>query len=185
MSWTIATIVEGHGDVAAVPVLLRTLRPMWTIPRPIRVPRARIVKPEILKRYLGIAEAAIVEHGGRGAVLILVDADDDCPAELGPELLDHAQLALPHRCCEVVLPKAEFEAWLIGGVAVEGFSAVASPEAVRDPKGVIRGCMGKYSETVDQPSLTSRIDADAAAATCPSFAKLLRSLTRFDRRAEQ
>jgi len=125
-TFALATIVEGEGDCAALPVLLRRLRPLWTFPRPIRVPRNKLIdqvkvspRDEVLQRYLFLADVLISEHGGFGAVLIVQDADDDCPAALGPALRRRAQALLPSRRCEAVLPKREFEAWFLAGNSAE------------------------------------------------------------------
>ena len=84
---TVVPIVEGHGDVDATPVLLRRtaqeLVPddFVTIPQPIRVKRNRVAMPGELERYV---ELAANKGGTDGRVLVLLDADDDCPSELGP-----------------------------------------------------------------------------------------------------
>ena len=77
---TIASIVEGHGEVAALPVLLRRVAQAVApstpilVPRPIRVKRKRVVKPGELERYV---QLAAVHTGTEGAILILLDAEDD------------------------------------------------------------------------------------------------------------
>ena len=83
----IQPIVEGHGDVAALPILLRRLvneAEIWAadIGRPIRRPRSRLVKEEEIQRAVRLA----LLQPDCGAVLILFDGDDDCPADVGPTL---------------------------------------------------------------------------------------------------
>lgn len=53
--------------------------------------------------------------GPSGRILIIIDADDDCPATLGPELLQRVQEARPDRQISVVLAKSEFESWFLAG----------------------------------------------------------------------
>jgi hypothetical protein len=45
--------------------------------------------------------------------LVLLDADDDCPAELGPKIQDRARQVVPHRSVSVVLANREYEAWFL------------------------------------------------------------------------
>lgn len=65
----IAAIVEGDGEVEAVPVLIRRIglevSPLSppTILRPIRVRRQRILKEGELERYVGLAAARAGDGG--------------------------------------------------------------------------------------------------------------------------
>jgi hypothetical protein len=138
-----------------------------------------VVQPNELERYLSIAEAGIRESGGPGGVLVLLDSETDSACKLGPELLGRARVRLPHRSCQVVLPVKNFEAWLIGGRAV-AVVELPNPEQVPTPSRVVEEALGRYRKTVDQPRLTARMDIDAAAASCPSFAKFLRALDAID-----
>ncbi len=52
------------------------------------------------------------------AILILIDADDDCPAQVGPELLHRATVARSDVPLGVVLAKREFEAWFLAARCV-------------------------------------------------------------------
>ena len=101
-------------EVAALPILLRRLgewlspgKPVM-VPTPIRVRRDRFLnRDEEFRRMLLLAAA---KCGAAGWILVLLDADDDCPAELGPRILERAQRVAPHRPISVVLAKREFEA---------------------------------------------------------------------------
>ena len=91
----ICCIVEGHGEVESVPNLVHRIcqargvaAPL--VSRPIRWDRDGLVKPGETERAVRMA----VKYSGRaGGVFIVVDADDDCPASLGPELLQRARQA--------------------------------------------------------------------------------------------
>jgi hypothetical protein len=72
-----------------------------------RIPRGKIAIAGGIER--GVAAAAL-RVSGRGGVLILLDADDDCPAEYGPVLLTRAKAARPDKSVSVVLANREFEA---------------------------------------------------------------------------
>ena len=83
----IQPIVEGYGEVAAFPVLLRRLveeAQAWnvSIGRPIRRPRSQLVQKTGVEQAVRLA----LKEQDCGAILILFDGDDDCPAELGPNL---------------------------------------------------------------------------------------------------
>src|SRR5699024_8604559 len=80
-----ASIVEGHGEVQALPVLWRrfnTWQPGETyvdpLP-PIRVSRDRFLNKE--DDFRGKLLLAAAKSGPDGWVLVVLDADDDCPAE--------------------------------------------------------------------------------------------------------
>ncbi|MGC9216666.1 hypothetical protein [Acidithiobacillus sp.] len=83
----IASIVEGDGEVAALPILLRRVG-AWQSPDknfnvlpPIRVRRDRFLnRDDEFRRMLLLAAA---KCGESGWILVLLDADDDCPSELG------------------------------------------------------------------------------------------------------
>ena len=113
----VASIVEGDGEVAALPVLLRRLGE-WRTPDvvahvlpPIRVYKDRFLnRAEEFSRHLKLAAA---KCGDAGWILILLDADDDCPAVKGAEILGKAKTVVPHRRVGVVLANREYEAWFI------------------------------------------------------------------------
>ena len=108
------TVVEGNGEVQAVPVLVRRivqeLAPVTppAVLKPIRVPRSRFVKEGVLEGYVGLAAQRV---GAGGSILILLDANGACPVRLGPALLARARRARPDRRIEAVLAKCEHEAW--------------------------------------------------------------------------
>ncbi len=117
-AFNLATIVEGDGEVLALPVLLRLIRPEWKFSYPIRVRRQAIMRAGYLEKYLSLAMAAIQETSTEGGVLVLLDSDDDCPAKLGPDLLRRASAHTRGVPVQVVLAKRCFESWLLAGAAV-------------------------------------------------------------------
>ena len=74
------------------------------IPRPIRVKRQRVLKAGELERAV---ELAGKRAGAGGSILILLDANSDCPAGMGPKLLRRAGAARPDLLVRVVLAKVE------------------------------------------------------------------------------
>lgn len=182
----IRCVVEGHGDVAALPILLRRIATELLgishvdVRPPIRQPRQRLVKAGELEKAI---ELAARQAGPQGLVLILLDADDDCPARLGPDLLDRARAQCGAIASVVVLANREYEAWfLAAALSLRGqrglpsdLAPPPSPEAIRNAKGWLADRMGGYQETIDQPALTAVFSLDEAMAA-PSFAKLVRDL---------
>jgi hypothetical protein len=110
--------------------------------------------------------------GATGGVLVLLDADDDCPAHLGPSLLARARSSRPDKLVSVVLPKREFEAWFIAAAPSlagrcglpDDLETPDDPESIRDAKGWLtrRRTDGlRYKETIDQAALGSAFDMEA------------------------
>ncbi len=182
----ISSIVEGDGEVAALPELLRRLhdwRPANQFPqpmRPIRVHRDRFLNREDEFRKQLLLAAA--KCGDQGWILIVLDADDDCPATLAADVSRRAALHLPHRRFSVVIANREFEAWFIAAARSldgrRGFRCpqgdMADAEVPRDAKGWIRQNMAgaSYSEILDQPAFAASIDLQQAFDNSRSFRKL-------------
>ena len=150
--------------------------------RPIRVKRQRMVQEGDLTKYV---ELAARRAGPGGAILVLLDADDDCPAELGTTILQHARAARADRPIRVVLARSEYETWFLASAASiagqRGIEAAAppDPESIRDAKGWLRRNLlpgGSCRPTRHQARFTADFDLDAAR-TAPSFDKLWRDMT--------
>lgn len=188
---TIASIVEGKGEVAAVPILLRRIaaqvspNTLVNALRPIRVQRNRILKEGQLERAVELAARRIGK--AQGGVLILLDADDGCPKELADEMLRRAHAAREDQHIRAVLAKREYEAWFLAAARSiagqreidESTEPPSEPESIRGAKEWLSRCMPSnraYSPTRDQPALTDAFDMDAARSA-PSFDKLWRDVT--------
>ncbi|MDY7579867.1 DUF4276 family protein [Herbaspirillum sp. RTI4] len=182
---SIATIVEGDGEVEAFPILLRRLGD-WLSPEvycnvlpPIRVRRDRFLnKDEEFSRMLQLAASKCGEDGW---ICVLLDADDDCPAELGPQTLERAKKIVPHRHVSVVLANREYEAWFLAAVSslqnCRGFFFSENFEMVESIRGAKEWLSkgksgGKYWEITDQPAFSARMDLQLAHDNSRSFRKL-------------
>lgn len=191
----IASIVEGDGEVEALPVLLRRivleLVPdlSLSVTRPIRVPRGKMLKEDEFARYLRLAMMRATDEGTAGVTVVLLDADDDCPVEIASRLLETAARAEPDGLIAVVAAVKEFEAWFLasaeslrGKRSLRGdLVAPPDPEAVRNAKGWLqenRTDQRAYSPTIDQPALAAAMDITQARQRSPSFDKLCRDLER-------
>lgn len=187
---TLQAVVEGHGEVAALPVLLRRLLRECggvqdvEVGKPIRQPRSALVQPEQLTRAVQLAR----KQEDAGAILILLDADDSCPRELGPHLQAVAVAAARPLPCAIVLANREYEAWFLGAVESlrgrrgirDDACSVPNPEAPRDCKGRLESLMADprrgYAETTDQVAMSALFDMVAAYHACRSFRRLVHAV---------
>ncbi|HMQ14740.1 MAG TPA: DUF4276 family protein [Phycisphaerae bacterium] len=197
----VAPIVEGHGEVAAVPILLRRI---WgellageylDVLQPVRVPRTKVVRhvdggpssvqgPE-LARAVALASRKIADHSDQAMpalILVLLDANSDCPAKLAPQFSD----LLPSANVACVLARVEYETWFVGAADSLGDyltlddddPAPADPEGQGCGKAWVKKRFRRYSETVDQPRMTAQMDLKKCRERSPSFDKLCRELQR-------
>lgn len=182
-------VVEGHGDPESVAILIRRVaaQERLAVPNPIRhsrVPRTTLVRAGEFERVL---EFARIRTGPAGRVLVLIDADDDCPRDLAQSLLDRAG-ARTDLDVSVVIANREFESWFLAGAAslrgkrglAEDLTRPADPESIRGAKEWLSGHMvggHPYSPPVDQPALTAVVDLDECRGV-PSFDKCYREIVR-------
>lgn len=186
----IACIVEGHGEVEAAPILVRRIAAHLDptigvdVPPPLRVPRFKLVKAGECERAI---EFCARRTGAQGGVLLLVDAEDDCPAQLGPHLLQRARATRSDVPIAVVLAKREFEAWFLAAAEslrgkrglANDLSSPSDPEAIRGVKEWLSDRMSggmRYRETLDQPALAAIFDLDVAQKA-DSFSKCFREVS--------
>ena len=191
MTVKIGCIVEGESEVKTVPLLIRRIAanlypelPLVVSP-PIRRPRNQVVKENELERSVEFVARQI---DGQGAIFIIFDGDDDCPAELGPALLRRASQARNDLPIAVVLAKHEFEAWFLAAAESlcgqrglrNNIHSPNEPEAIRGAKEWLSHRMKgnrTYRETTDQPALTALFDLEQARRA-DSFDKCYREIVR-------
>jgi hypothetical protein len=190
----IGVIVEGHGETTSVPILIRRIvgeqRPdlVVRVPEPLRLSRGKLTKRSELSRAVEL----IARKAGEGApILIFIDADDDCPAELGPQLLAVARDTRGDREISVVVAQREFEAWYLASAnSLRGIGGLpddlVSPpnhEQIRDAKGWLDQRMPSgYAPTVDQPRFAATFSLEQARAN-GSFQRCERLVLRIAARA--
>ena len=150
--------------------------------KPLRVPRQKVLKQGQLEEPLRIAA---IESGSDGRILILLDANGDCPRDLAPSILARASKTRSDRRIQVVLANSEYEAWFLaaaGSIAGlrgldDGVLPPDDPESIRDAKGWLtrRMALGRsYREVRDQAALTARMDRQQTRLHAPSFDKMWR-----------
>ena len=197
----VTAIVEGQGEVNSLRILLNRI---WTellggeyikVHTPIRQNRSSFashgrIHTENVERIVQIADSKIKIHTNMMndpiLILILLDADHDCPARLGPRLLECAKSALPHRDIDCVFANVEYETWFVAAAEsllnyldLKNQKLPQSPEESRQGKAwVSNRFRGDYSEVLHQPALTRAMNLDSCRRGSPSFDKLCRVLEK-------
>lgn len=184
-------IVEGDGEVGAVPILVRKIcsclgEPQWQVATPKNAHgRDNLMKPGGLERFVELAW----RQRDCGGVLVLLDSDGrHCPVMLAQSLGARIRQMGARHSVSIVVAHHEYEAWFLASldtIAGQPFgghhglrasvSAPADCETVRDPKRWLtkhspRGRI--YKETSDQAAMTMLIDHDTALARSRSFRRL-------------
>ncbi len=183
----IQPIVEGHGEVAAVPVLLRRLRDLaqahaLDVNPPIRLHRDQFFREPEVRRAVRLA----MKQNDCAAVLLLFDGDNegDCPRDQMPRILGWARGEAGRMPCAAVMAYREYEAWFLASIESlrgrRGIRADAeshpNPEQPRGAKSHHEARMapgGHYHETSHQPALTALFDMQLAFRRCRSFRHLV------------
>jgi hypothetical protein len=192
----VVPIVEGHGEYGAIRTLLdRAWRELLggefiDVLRPIRWPRTKLIKQNELVRAVELAALKLQVPSGPSTgnlIMILLDAEADPPCLKGPELLGYARDARPDIDIVCVLANIEYETWFVAAadslceylIIPPTEKTPEDPESSRCGKGWIkRHFIGNYSESLDQPRMTARMDLSACRTRSPSFDKLCRELER-------
>ncbi len=203
--YVIVPIVEGHGEVHAVPILLRR----WLSSRhyhnvevdvggPVRASgKGALTVSHDGENELGVehyVEIALLRQPD--AVFVLADADEECPMILGHDLLQRALTVVPRAYpVGVVVAKREYEAWFLVAFASSRFRDELTKlgfilnhrslprgirvEEVADCKKYVANLIGlkKYEETIHQAQLTEILPfTRAMTRRSRSFRKLLKEL---------
>ncbi|NSL43348.1 DUF4276 family protein [Streptomyces sp. 8P21H-1] len=183
----IAPVVEGHGEEKALQGLLHRLVPHLRegayadIQPAYRLPHDRMLKLEPLSQALTIVTA---RRPCPTAVLVLLDADDDCAVELATQIHSLARNSHAHVPLTAVVAVREFEAWFLAGRMglPHDLAPPPNPEAIRGAKEWLSDRMplgSTYRPPAHQPSFVQYFDLDAARHAAPSFDKLCREILRF------
>ncbi|MGF1547352.1 MAG: DUF4276 family protein [Thiotrichales bacterium] len=179
-------IVEGQGEVQALPALLHRLAQRVDPASTIRVnPPIRVKSGSFLndaayfQRQIALAAAKAAQS--QGHVLILLDCDDACPATLGPDLLRRACAVRGNIKMRVILAYREYETWFLTAAdslrgragLLHELTAPTEPERHRDAKGWLSERMThrRYDPIIHQLEFTRAFDIEQALANA-SFRRL-------------
>lgn len=188
----IVPIVEGDGEVEAVPTLLsKILAEMGRYDVQVERPRnakgcKNLMKPAGLEGFVELAATV----PGCGAVLILMDADKECAKGLAQEFSKRVLALKVHRPVVIVIANREYEAWFLASLETiagkelqgrQGFPiglTYSKPDGVEEIVGV-KGWLSSqlpqnraYKPAEDQAALTRMIDTTLARQRSRSFRRL-------------
>ena len=205
MTLYIVPIVEGQTEADCVE---RLLQRVWTellagpmrlqVLAPSRGQRDALLSPtgsqfaeKIEEAYAKLSRRLRRDSSGRGLLLLLLDAEGDCPAELGPRLLQTARRARSDANIACVLAKRMFENWIVAGAStladVNGLpNPLQPPDNPEDRSGAAwleqqlrsRKSTRRYKKTVDAAAFVRAMNLEQCRARSPSFDKLCRELAR-------
>lgn len=185
----VISIVGGHGEVTAVPELIRKLSnfQIENDGNPIRCKEDSFLQlgAEFTK-FCSLAANKARQLDPVARVLIFVDADDEgqCPAMVAPRVISEFKKLHPDIEVLVCMMKREFETmFLFCADSLAGISHLpkdiappVSPEAIRGAKEWLSGQMGgshTYRETQHQLEFVRHASVDDLMK-CPSVARIHR-----------
>lgn len=184
---TLALVGEGKGEVDALPTLAKRILHSesihdWNVRQQIiRIQRGLLVDESVASprrppRTDGFKKAiALARAGGAEGLIILVDADDDCPVAFGPPAAEHFKSQIRGSAVMVV---REFETWLILSHTPQELAnaGIKNPENKRDAKKLLTKLVPGYLPTTHQLELTKRINVAALRKVSKSFDKFARDV---------
>ena len=188
----IVPIVEGDGDAAALPgLVIRILAERYGRSdvlvaqgkRGVVKANGRQTLERRLDKFLGHAQ----NRPDCAAVLIVVDADDDCPVELAARLAERCSRIGGRFPVQIVCAQRSYESWFLASLAtIRGRHGIpdtatlpADAENMPDPKRWLTKQMPPgqvYKPTTHQPSLSGAIDPCLAHRKSRSFRRLCHAL---------
>jgi hypothetical protein len=186
----IVPVVEGQGEVQAVPNLLHRIVTAAApgmalrVSAPIRVKAGSFLQDdEYFRRHILLAGAKAAQS--QGHVLILLDCEDDCPARLGSALLQRAGEVRSDVSVIVCLAHREYETWfLTAALSLRGCCGLshqltppADPEAHRGAKEWLSRHMPyPYDPVQHQLDLTRAMNLEQAQQN-QSFRRFVRKIS--------
>jgi hypothetical protein len=203
MTFYLVPIVEGQTEVGCIERLLQRIwTELLTAPDRLQVlavsrgHRDALIDPEhqefadkIEEAFLTLSQRLHRDSSGRGLVLLLLDAESDCPAELGPMLLAAARQVRSDAPVACVLAKRMLENWFKAAAASlagvcglpADLTAPANPEEGSGDAWLTRQMQlkdrrRKYTKPGDAVQFARRMDLQQCRTNAPSFDKLCREL---------
>lgn len=207
MTLYLAPIVEGHTEVGCIePLLQRIWTELLVAPDRLQVLAASRAKRDAMIDPDHPDFAAKIEEAharmarrlrrdppgqSRGLLLLLLDAEKACPAELAPRLLEGALRVRSDASIACVMPKQMLENWIVAGAAtLAGVNGLPDPLPTRDRFEDHSGAAWlqaqlrtgtnprKYKKPDDAEPFVRAMDLRECRANAPSFDKLCRELER-------
>ena len=142
-----------------------------------------------MRRSIGLATNTLNAPDGadsdRDVVLILVDAEKDDPKRVAGDIRSHA-IGLPEPPARVIcLAVRSYESWFAASVdSLRSEIDVSNPEPAMDDTRVetlgqpwLKQRRQRYSETIDQPRMTSKMNLQLCRNRSPSFDDLVGAIS--------
>jgi hypothetical protein len=200
MTLHLAAIVEGHGEQLCLPRLLHRIwnerlqatELLRVVDPPLRKKRDRILQQAHFGGFVNEAVAELRQQAkgdatARLLVLTLIDSEQACPVPIAAQLLGWSDAVRPpdvEVACVVAHPM--YETWFAAAASsLAGFNGMppglavpADPEDGKRGKGWVEKQLRSvkrnraYSETVDQPAFSQRMDLALCHQHSRSFRKL-------------
>ena len=192
---TIVPVVEGDGDAAALPELLgRILRDKYNRHDvSVAQGKTRVVKAKgrqnlerKLDRFLRYAQ----NKPECGAILILVDADVDCPVTYTEQLSQRCEQIGTRSPVQIVCACRSYESWFLASLETtrgrhgipDTVTLSGNAEDIPNAKRWLSDQMPNgqaYKATTHQASLSRGIDLDLAQRNSRSFRRLCHAIEQF------
>lgn len=183
----IGLVIEGHGENGAVQALVKKLLKRDKVyglrvdTDAYRMSADQMTNDKKMSKVM-----ATMRTRGAGAVLIVRDADDECPVTLASSIIAAATRVAPDIPVEVVIADREYETWLLSSVeTLRPFPTIldsvewdADWERKRDAKGELTRLMSKgnsYKPTTNQKSFTELLDLELVETRSRSFRKMVKA----------
>ena len=182
--------MEGHVERDAAPILARHIAREFNFYASIkcearRVPKSQLVRPGELERAV---EALTRQIGRTRPILVLLDADDDCPKNLADSLKARCDARHPDVIVSIVIAMREYEGWFLAAAkSLAGQRGLAEklvppidPESILGAKEWLTAHMSPnecYFPTRHQSAYSELMDLSEARASI-SFRKFERELGR-------
>lgn len=204
MTLYVSLIVEGHSEAggATERLLHRIWKELLVAPirlqvlTPSRCKRDSFINPKHPEFGAKVEEASLKltqrlrrEQEAKGLLLLLLDAEKDCPVELAPKLLTAAQTVRGDIDITCVFAKQMLENWIVAGAStLAGINDLPDSLPTRDHpengsgKGWLKARFGPpnlgrtYKETVDAKVFVEKMDLRECHQNSRSFRKLCKEL---------
>ena len=189
---TIVPVVEGPGDVAALPGLLTRilLKKHNRADVIVAQGKSNVVKTNGRTNLENKIEKFLQHARNKpecDGILVLVDADDDCPVDVSRHLSQRCEPSRSICPVEVVYAHRKYESWFLvcldtirgRGLIPDAASISVPAENINNPKRWLTDQMppGRaYKATSHQASLSGLIDIELAYHNSRSFRRLCHAL---------
>lgn len=184
----ITPIVEGHGEVKAVPTLLKRKAQEVgieiSIQHPIRASASQMIKDNSGQFGIEKQIELALRNRDTDVIFIFIDGDNiEKICEFYPKFYAYCIGKVPEtKMVCIVFPNKEFESWFLSSITELAPNApdIQEPETIRGAKERFKNSIPgkKYHESLDQEPYTKKFSFELARAKCRSFKKFEKEFNR-------